>query len=43
MRSIPNNQEAEQAVLSSMFISKYALDKACDSLSEDSFYYERTI
>ncbi len=40
MRSIPNNQEAEQAVLSSMFISKYALDKACDSLSDDSFYYE---
>lgn len=40
MRSIPNNQEAEQAVLSSMFISKYALDKACDSLGEDSFYYE---
>ena len=40
MRSIPNNQEAEQAVLSSMFISKYALDKANDTLSEDSFYYE---
>ena len=40
MRSIPNNQEAEQAVLSSMFISKYALDKANDSLNEDSFYYE---
>ena len=40
MRSIPNNQEAEQAVLSSMFISKYALDKAVDSLNEDSFYYE---
>ena len=40
MRSIPNNQEAEQAVLSSMFISKYALDKASDSLNEDSFYYE---
>lgn len=40
MRSIPNNQEAEQALLSSMFISKYALDKASDSLNEDSFYYE---
>ena len=40
MRSIPNNQEAEQALLSSMFISKYALDKAVDSLNEDSFYYE---
>ena len=40
MRTIPNNQEAEQAVLSSMFISKYALDKATDTLSEESFYYE---
>lgn len=38
-RSIPNNQEAEQSLLSTMFISKYALDKACDSLSEDDFYY----
>lgn len=40
MRSIPNNQEAEQAVLSSMFLSKYALDKAADSLSESDFYYD---
>ena len=39
-RSIPNNQEAEQALLSSMFISKYALDKACDSLTEEDFYYD---
>lgn len=39
-RSIPNNQEAEQALLSSMFISKYALDKACDALSETDFYYD---
>ena len=39
-RSIPNNQEAEKALLSSMFISKYALDKANDSLDEDSFYYD---
>lgn len=39
-RSIPNNQEAEQSLLSSMFISKYALDKACDSLNEEDFYYE---
>ena len=38
-RSIPNNQEAEQALLSTMFISRYALDKACDELSEDDFYY----
>jgi len=39
-RSIPNNQEAEQSLLSSMFISKYALDKACDTLTEDDFYYD---
>ena len=30
-RSIPNNQEAEQALLSIMFLSKYALDKAVDT------------
>lgn len=40
MRTIPNNQEAEQAVLSSMFLSKYALDKAVDTLNEEAFYYE---
>lgn len=39
-RSIPSNQEAEQSLLSSMFISKYALDKAVDSLTEDDFYYD---
>ncbi len=38
-RSIPNNQEAEQALLSTMFLSKYALDKAVDTLQEDDFYY----
>ena len=39
-RSIPNNQEAEQSLLSSMFLSKYALDKAIDLLSVDDFYFE---
>lgn len=39
-RSIPNNQEAEQSLLSSMFLSKYALDKAIDLLSADDFYYD---
>ena len=38
-RSLPNNQEAEQALLSTMFLSKYALDKAVDSLQEDDFFY----
>ena len=44
-RSIPNNQEAEQSLLSSMFISKYALDKALDSLTSEDFYFDnnRTI
>ncbi len=39
-RSIPNNKEAEQSLLSSMFISRYALEKAVDSLNEDDFYYD---
>ena len=38
-RGLPNNQEAEQALLSTMFLSKYALDKAVDSLQEDDFFY----
>lgn len=37
-KNIPNNQEAEQAVIGSMFLSKYALDKACETLTKDSFY-----
>ncbi len=39
-RSIPSNREAEQSLLSTMFISKYALDKAVDLLSVDDFYYD---
>jgi replicative DNA helicase len=39
-RNIPNNREAEQSLLSSMFISKYALERATDSLSEEDFYYD---
>ena len=44
-RNIPNNIEAEQSLLSSMFISRYALEKAVDTLNEDDFYYDnnRTI
>lgn len=37
-RNIPNKLEAEQAVLGSMFLSKFALQKACDILNKDSFY-----
>ncbi len=39
-RSIPNNMEAEQSLLSSMFLSKYALNKAVDSLQSEDFYYD---
>jgi len=35
---IPNNQEAEKSVLGSMFMSKYALQKCCDSLMKEQFY-----
>ena len=39
-RSIPNNKEAEQSLLSSMFISRFALERAVDTLNEDDFYYD---
>jgi len=38
-KNLPNNQEAEQSVIGSMFLSKYALDKACETLTKDTFYY----
>ena len=37
-RKIPNSLDAEKAVLGSAFMSKVALQKICDELSEDSFY-----
>ena len=39
LREIPNDITAEQSVLGSMFLSTYALQKACDALNEESFYY----
>ena len=39
-RKIPNNIDAEKAVLGSAFLSKDALQKICDELVEDSFYNE---
>ena len=39
-RTLPNNQEAEQSLLSTMFLSKYALNKALDTLDEEDFYYD---
>ena len=40
-RVLPNNLEAEQSVLGSMFLSNYALQKACDALTEESFHYPK--
>lgn len=35
---MPNNLEAEQSALGSMFLSKYALQKCMESLTKDMFY-----
>ena len=37
-RTLPHSIEAEQTVLGSCFLSKYALDLVCESLNTDSFY-----
>jgi len=39
-REIPQDLEAEQAVLGSMFLSKYAIQKAVDHLDRGHFYTE---
>lgn len=39
-RNMPFSLEAEQSVLGSAFLSKYALQKICDELSSDDFYLE---
>lgn len=38
IKNIPNDLDAEKSVIGSMFLSKYALDKACDILTRDHFY-----
>ena len=40
VKEVPNNMIAEQSVLGSMFLSQYALQKACDALQPESFYYD---
>lgn len=40
-REIPNNIEAEESVLGSMLLSKYALQKAIETLTKDSFYLDK--
>ncbi len=39
-RTLPNDIFAEQSVLGSMFLSKYALSKAVETLTETSFYLD---
>ena len=40
-RVLPNNLEAEQSVLGACFLSKYALQKAGENLSSESFYNDK--
>ena len=40
IRSVPNSLEAEQAVLSAMFLSRSAQDIAFESIDESTFYYD---
>ena len=37
---MPHNLDAERSVLGSMFLSKYALQKAAEILSSDLFYLD---
>ena len=39
-KTLPHNIDAEKSVLGSMFLSKYALQKAIEALSKDLFYLE---
>ena len=41
VRNLPNNLEAEESVLGSCFLSKYALQKANESLLPESFYNDK--
>lgn len=41
LKELPNDFEAEESVIGSMFLSKYALQKACESLVKESFYYDK--
>ena len=40
-RVMPSNFEAEQSVLGACFLSKYALEKAAENLTPESFYNDR--
>ena len=41
IKQMPNDLGAEQSVIGSMFLSRTALEKACDELTETSFYSEK--
>lgn len=41
IKTLPNNIEAEESVLGSCFLSKYALQKAAEILSPESFYSDK--
>ncbi len=41
VKTMPNNLEAEQSVLGACFLSKYALQKSCETLTTESFYDDR--
>lgn len=41
LRTMPNNIEAEKSVFGACFLSKYALEKACDNLSQEKFFDEK--
>ena len=40
-RELPHDIEAEKSVLGACFLSKYALEKTCESLSSDDFYLQK--
>ncbi len=40
-RALPNNIEAEESVLGACFLSKYALEKAIENLTPESFYNDK--
>lgn len=40
LRGVPNSKEAEQAVLSAMFLSRSAQDMAFEMIDENAFYYD---
>ena len=40
-KEIPNSIEAEQSVLGAMMLSKYALQKSIESLSDESFFLDK--